>query len=252
MDPIARIRKINEEKAAEQQSSNRHAELVTSVQRTQEVIAQSFQILVDYLDQKVGKTEVVNQLKEVGTPDALKVADAVDSLHETIKSREKTDLTEITAVMRELLVQTKQIPKELPEQKEAKVIDYTKQMKALLDAVSDVQKAVQKQKLVAEAPVVKPADVHVKAPDLKPLQGSMDKVIKAVEKNKPLDDISTTQKNSLITEEFDEYKLVYDDFEDEEPRVDAIQYYFKGKKVARVNYTYNDDGMLVGAKKVSK
>jgi len=151
----------------------------------QETILRSFQGLTNYLDNQVSKTAVVNQLKEIGTPDAMLVVQAVEQLHQTLQTHENTDLTEVTAVMRELLEESRKIPKELPimpEIPEAQSIDYTIEFGKLTSAIEAVEEVVKAQKLIAEAPVVNVPETQVKvdAPNLKPLQKGMTDVVKAV------------------------------------------------------------------------
>lgn len=179
---LSKLRDINEQKAQDAVVNKRHDELLLESTKTQEVIAKSFSSLVSYLDGKTTKTEVINQLKEIGTPDVERVVTAVNDLHETLKTHENTDLTEITSVMQQVLEEAKKIPKELPEQKEVKLHDYTKQLSSLEKAIKAVEKVVREQKLIAEAPVINvpEAVVNVEKPDLKPLQTSIAKVVSAV------------------------------------------------------------------------
>lgn len=181
---LSRLKQINDQKAKDQQAEAKHKELALGTLQTQEVVLSSFETLIKYLDKRVSKTQVINQLKEVGTPDALKVKSAIESLHETIKTHENTDLSEVTSVMRELLDEAKKIPKEHAEIEIPKVEipDNKDQFKALTDAVKSVEKVVKAQKLIAEAPVVNvpETNVQVDAPDLKPLQKGLKDVVKAV------------------------------------------------------------------------
>lgn len=179
---FSKLRDINEQKAQDAVVNKRHDELLLESTKTQEVIARSFSSLVKYLDGKVTKTEVLNQLREISTPDVERVVTAVNDLHETLKTHENTDLTEITSVMQQVLDEAKKIPKELPEQKEIKLHDYTSQLKSLEKAVKAVEQVVKQQKLVAEAPIVNLPEtvVNVEKPDLKPLQTSIAKVVSAV------------------------------------------------------------------------
>jgi hypothetical protein len=181
-DQIQRIRDINEEKATQALDNARHRDSQLSAIATQEVIAKSFKTLVDYLDNKVTKTEVINQLQSISTPDIIHVVDSINQLHETLRTHENTDLSEITGVMRELLDEAKQIPKENPEIPEPKVIDYSKQFKGLETAIKAVEKVVKAQKLVAEAPIVNVPEpnVNIEAPDLEPLQKNIKEVVEAV------------------------------------------------------------------------
>lgn len=181
MDPIKDYKKFIEQNAQNAELKIRHKESLDSSLKLQQTVVQSFSALVDYLDNRVSKTAVVNQLQEIGTPDALKVVEAVNSLHDTLKTHENTDLTELTGVMRQILAEAKSIPKDkidiqIPEQK---FVDYTKQFKSMTDAVQAVEKVVKEQKLIAEAPIVNVPETNVEV-DLKPLQTSIKDVVKAV------------------------------------------------------------------------
>lgn len=181
MDP-SNLKLINDMQAEKTMSDQRHQEMVTSGSRIQGTIIDTTSSLIRYLEGHTTKTEVVNQLSEIGTPDVFKVVEALNALHDTLKTHENTDLTEITKVMQNLLDEAKQIPKELPEQKEQQFVDYTKQLSSLTDAVKAVEKVVKQQKLIAEAPVINvpEAIVHVDKPDLDPLQHSIRDVVDAV------------------------------------------------------------------------
>lgn len=182
MDGFDTLENIKAQKASQSLDEQRHAQGELMSLQTQETIVQSFKSLVDYLDNHISKTVVLNQLEEIGTPDALKVAQAVQSLHETLKTHENTDLSPVTDVLRDLLAETKKIPKESVEIPETKVFDYTKDLKSLEKAVQAVEKVVKAQKTTVEAPIVNvPAPkVNVDAPDLTPLQTDIKAVVDAV------------------------------------------------------------------------
>ena len=183
---LERLKEINDQKAQNALIKQRHSELLLDNTKTQEIIVKSFARLVDFLDNRTGRTEVVNQLREIGTPDVEKVVTALDSLHETLKTHENTDLSEITQVMQALLQEAKQIPKSHNKIDIPKPIDHSEQFKSLEETVRAVEEAVKSQKLVAEAPVVNVPEtqVNVEAPDLKPIETSITKssgeVVKAV------------------------------------------------------------------------
>lgn len=181
-EQIAKLRAINEDKHQQAGRDIRHAEVVDSSLQTQEVFVRTIKSLVEFLENKVDKTVILNQLEEIGTPDAFKVVDAVDSLHETLKTHENTDLTEITSVMNSVLDEVRQLPKDQVELPEQKFVDYSKQLTSLEKAVKAVEKVVKAQKLIAEAPIVNVPEtqVNVEAPDLKPLQESIAEVVSAV------------------------------------------------------------------------
>lgn len=179
---IRTLKQINDSNAAREQSLAEHQELILSNYNTQETILESFRLLLNYLDSHVSKTEVVNQLQEIGTPDAYVVAEAVNRLHETLKTHENTDLSEVTALMSQLLEEARQIPKELLELKEREEKDYSDQLKSLESAINAVEKVVKAQKLIAEAPIVNvpQPQVNVDAPNLSPLQEGLKEIVNSV------------------------------------------------------------------------
>lgn len=221
MDALERVKQARDQRLRQVGDDKKHEELITQSLQTQETILRAFSSFVEYLDNRVGKTEVVNQLKTIGTPDALKVVSAVEELHETIKAQEKVDLTDTIAALTEVLNKEGKEP-----------TDYTDKLNELLEAIKA-------QQTVVEAPVV-----QVDAPDLKPLQSGLEKVTGAVNELGE-SNIKVTHTNVLISEKFDEWRLV---MKDEEPV--GIQYFMDGKKVAELKYTLSD-GNVVGAKKVA-
>lgn len=177
------IRAIHEQNRRDQVAKQRHDENQVANIQLQETVVKSFSSLVDYLDKKVSRTEVVNQLRSIGTPDAFKVAASVDSLHETIKSKPEVDLSEIVTLLKDSLEQVKLIPKEKLELPEApEQTDYTDSFKRLEDTISSVKSAIEAQKTVVEAPVVNIPETVVNVPetDLKPLQKGLEQVEKSV------------------------------------------------------------------------
>lgn len=174
----------------------RHKQQMNQIAALQRSVVDSMTKLVKYLDGKTTKTEVVNQLKEIGTPDALKVAKAVDLLHETLKTHKNVDLSGITKVMQSVLDEVKQIPKTHP--------DAPEQLKSVkvsnLEEVdfSGVEKAISNLKapvVNVDAPVV-----NVEKPDLAPLQKSFKDVVSAIKDIKypeiPKIDLKILENNS--------------------------------------------------------
>ena len=182
-DPIQEITRINQERQADAIALAKHNDLLNSNTQVQETIVKSASLLVDFLSQHVSKTQVVNQLTEIGTPDALRVVEAVNDLHETLRTHENTDLSEITEVMQGVLDEVKAIPKEsivIPEQE--KDIDYSDRFTSLEEAVKAVSEADKAHKTTVEAPVVNVPEtsVNVEAPDLKPLSKDLQAIKKAI------------------------------------------------------------------------
>lgn len=166
---VERLRQLNYEKVAQQEKKAKEYQASVDMLDLRRDVVESFKYLVDYLERRTSKTQVVNQLREIGTPDALKVVDAVNQLHTTLKGKD-VDLTPLTEAftkgMAGLEEAVKNIPKtEIPEQ-----IDNTKQFNALTNAIKAVEGAIKAQETNVEAPVVnvEAPNVTVDAPDLKP------------------------------------------------------------------------------------
>lgn len=177
---LSRLKAINEKKAQEQQQKYELTRQELANIGLQETVVKVVKSLVDFLEGHTSKTIVVNQLKEIGTPDVAQVTSAVESMHDTLKTHENTDLTPLIEVMKGVLDEAKAIPKshkdiKIPEQK-----DWSKQFKALTEAVNKATKAIEAQETTVNAPDVnvEAPEVKVDAPDLKPIS----KELKAVEK----------------------------------------------------------------------
>lgn len=179
-----RLKQIHDENAQKALAEKQHADLLSGFVQVSNTAIETTTSLIKYLEGTVSKVHVVNQLEEIGTPDALLVVDAINSLHATLQTHKDTDLSEVTSVMKAILEESKKIPKELPELKEREDKDYSDQLKSLEKAVTSVEKVIKAQKLIAEAPIVNvaPTDVKVEAPDLKPLQTAIKAVVTAVNK----------------------------------------------------------------------
>lgn len=157
------IKQDNQVRAQFKLDESRHADLTASLQDVKTSNVQAMRSLISFLDGKVTRTEIVNQLKSISTPDVDKVVKAVEKLADKIPPQ--LDLSSLETGLKALEEQLKLIPKEnveLPEQKEdvrvtnLSDIDFTTLEKTITDEVS---KLVKSQK----APVVdvKPADVTV-------------------------------------------------------------------------------------------
>lgn len=179
-----RLIEINKKNSGNDLSLKRHQDILKTSSRNADTVIDATAALIRYMEGHTSKTQVVNQLTSIGTPDVVEVVDAVEALHATLKTHQNTDLTELTTVMHSILAEAKQIPKAHAEKDEQKFVDYTKQFSALAEAVKAVEKVVKAQELVVHPPVVNVPETNVKvdAPDLKPLQQGFKDVVKAVTK----------------------------------------------------------------------
>lgn len=179
---ISNLKAINEKKQNQKAEKTTQHDLAMQNLETQRVIVKAFESLVRFMENNVSKTQVVNQLKEIGTPDALKVVEAVENLDKTLQGKE-VDFSKLTDIMKSVLAQVEKIPKELPKLELPKQIDHTKQFESFVKAIECVEKAVKAQKTVVQAPQVTIGETTVKvsAQDLKPLSNDLEKAfIKAI------------------------------------------------------------------------
>lgn len=134
---LTRLKQINQDNARKQREDQKHLEGKLAQLDLQETVVKSFSMLVDYLEGKVTKTLVVNQLKEIATPDALKVVDAVNSLHDTLKTHENTGLKPIEKGLGDVVKSIK--AQKYPEYKtdNTGVEKLLKKTNQLLDEIAD-------------------------------------------------------------------------------------------------------------------
>lgn len=165
-----------------------HLQLVERLSAIEQSFPQAISALVRYLDGKVTKTEVVNQLESMSTPDVKFVVDAIEKLDANI-AKKNIDLKPVVDGLKELHEQLQLIPKQLPEISikpgEMKVPtsvsinnlpDWQTQFKGIVDSIKAL-------KLEAKAPTVNVAapNVNVPALDLRPFQNEISKVVVAVQ-----------------------------------------------------------------------
>ena len=164
---IVESKDLNADKTLE---ARRHFEVIDASRAMQVTTLQAFKSLVKYLDNpnRITKTAVTNQLDSIRTPDALEVKQAIENLHETVKTHKNTDLSEVASLLKSVLEQAQQIPKEHQEIEIPKPIDNTKQLNSLEAAIKAVDKTIKEKETKVEAPVVNVPEtkITVEKPDL--------------------------------------------------------------------------------------
>ena len=178
------LRQERLKKAELEAKDKRHTELVSAVNNQTATTIKAFNAFTKYVDRKITKTEVVNQLKQIGTPDAMKVMSAVNDMHSTLKKLKNTDLTPVAKLLEDLISEVSQIPKESPEAVESVEVNnlpdfdsYTTRIEQAVQAL-DVKPVVNVQ---APQVTVKPADVHIEKQDFTTLEKALKQVVSAVE-----------------------------------------------------------------------
>lgn len=163
---------------------SRHTELVGVVKDQTATTIKAFNAFTKYVDRKITKTEVVNQLKQIGTPDAMKVMSAVNDMHSTLKKLKNTDLTPVAKLLEDLIGEVSQIPKESPEVVESVEVNNLPDFDSYTTRIEDAVKALDVRPVVnVQAPqvTVKPADVHIEKQDFTTLEKALKQVVSAVE-----------------------------------------------------------------------
>lgn len=166
-----------------------HKQQMDKLSSLENSVVSTMRQLVKFLDGKTTKTEVVNQLKSVSTPDIDKVVDALNKL-DSNTTKNKLDLSPLQECLEAIEEKLDKLPTEYPEMPEG-VEEVT--VKNQID-LKPLEKAIKALKL---DPTIeyKAGDVKVDAPDLKPLQDSLLDVVKTLKAQEfPKTDLSNVEK----------------------------------------------------------
>ena len=181
MDKRANLRQHFQQEESQAQEAKQYQQRTAQLNALEDTVVQAFNALIRFMDGKTTKTEVVNQLTSISTPDVDKVVTALSKLDKDILTN-KLDLKPLEQGLNGLKRELSLIPKTLPKIPEAKdAVKVTNLSEIKLDT-SAVEKAIKGLKLVAEAPIINEKDV-----DLKPLQNIMTDMLKAINNQKPVE-----------------------------------------------------------------
>ena len=176
-DPIQRIRQNNEAKARFELEEARHSQEIASINAIDTTIVEVMNSLVKFLDGNVSRTEVVNQIESVSTPDVARVVEAVAELGMITESN-RIDLDPLKTALLSLGEKLDQLPKSFPE------IPNEVSVKNLSDIeipeqkdidLSPIVESIKKITLTATSP-----EVNVEAPDLSAIDKGLDNVVKQI------------------------------------------------------------------------
>ena len=196
MDKRANLRQHFQSEANKAELGKQHANRTAQLNDFENTVVDGFNALIRFIDGKTTKTEVVNQLKSISTPDVDKVVMAVSKLDRDVLAN-KLDLKPLVAqlngIKREMSLVPKSLPK-IPEQKDTVKVSNLDEIK--LDTTA-VEKAIKNLKLDPKIDV-KAADVNVEAPDLKPIKDGLLEIVKVIKAQKypevPVTDLKTVEK----------------------------------------------------------
>lgn len=182
MDKRSGLRQHYQSEEAQQAAEVQFEQRTEQLQNMEASFVGAITALIKFLGGHTSKTEVVNQLKSISTPDADKVVAAVSKLDADVLANKielQPLIKELQGIKREMSLVPKTLPK-MPEQKDSLKVTNLNEIKF---DTTKLEKLIKDLKLDPKIEV-KPADVNVEKPDLKPLQDIMMDMLKAVQKPK--------------------------------------------------------------------
>lgn len=197
MDKRASLRQHFEDKDYQKKLDQQHKDQLQKMDSLENTLVKSIDAFIRFINGNISKTEVINQIKSVSTPDVDRVTQAIKKLDEHVLSQ-KLDLKPLENSMNGIKRELSLIPKshqKLPEAKDSFKVTNLDEIKLDTKPVEDAIKGL---KLVAEAPIINTEQI-----DLKPLQDIMLDLIKSVKDQKypetkipkfPITDLSKVEK----------------------------------------------------------
>lgn len=197
MDKRADLRKFYQSKDEEVLRNKQYQERTAQLNALEETVISAFNALIRYMDGKTTKTEVVNQLKSISTPDVDKVVQAVSKLDADLLSN-KLDLKPVLEALNGLKREITLIPAKMPKsEKPVDAVTVTNLDQITFDT-TDLEAAIKALKLDPKIEVKSP-EVKVET-DLNPLKTVMLDVLKAIKSQEypelPTTDLSKLEKES--------------------------------------------------------
>lgn len=181
MDKRASLRRFYTDQDNQKKSDSQHELQLKKLDAVSTDIVSAIGVLIRFLDGKTSKTEVVNQLKSISTPDVDKVVTAVSKLDKDILAN-KLDLQPLVKELQQIKREMSLVPKTLPKLEQKDSFKVSNLDEVSLDT-KDLEKAIKNLKLDPKIEV-KPADVHTAPVDLKPLKDGLLDVLKAIKAQK--------------------------------------------------------------------
>lgn len=177
-DKVKENSKKTTERLEKQAESDHKRQLLAKLEEVRATQLATMQALAKFLAGHTTKTEVVNQLKSIATPDALKVVAAVKALQKDINGKE-VDWSPVLPWLEKISEHLEAIPKEHPEMPEQQQVDMTR-TNGLLESFGI---ALANMKLVAEAPIVNvnvpKTELKIEKVDLKELKKPLADILEA-------------------------------------------------------------------------
>ena len=181
MDKRASLRKHFQTEAITASTDKQYQQRTAQLNALENTVVQAFNALIQFMDGKTSKTEVVNQLKSISTPDVDKLVPLLSKLDTTVQSN-KVDLKPLVAQLTAINRQVSLIPKSHPEKPEpTEKVKVTNLDEIILDT-SAVEKAIKALKLDVKAPII-----NTEKTDISPLKDVMLDLLKVIKDQKPVE-----------------------------------------------------------------
>lgn len=182
---IQNIKQYSENAKAKQELADRHKQTLTQLSDNKQAVFTATNELIKFLSKQTTRTEIVNPVRTVMTPDVDKVVRSLEHLNQSVNRIENTDLTPVVKVMADVLSELKTLPKdiEFEQREDIKVTNLAEVTSVLETLVSEVQKLELNPEIKVDAP-----KVNVEAPvvnveqDFTTLEKALKDVLKAVQK----------------------------------------------------------------------
>lgn len=181
MTDRSNLRQYYKEEANNALSLKQYQQRTAQLDALEDTLVKAFNTLIRFMDGKTTKTEVVNQLKSISTPDVDKVVSALTKLDASILAN-KLDLNPLLQALNSVKREVSLIPKTHAKFEQKDSIKVTNLDEVKLDT-SEVVKAINGLKLDPKIDVKSPI-VNIDKPDLRPLQDIMIDLLKAVRNQK--------------------------------------------------------------------
>ena len=170
------LKQIYKDKEAKIVAEERHIGNINAQKVVSDTIIESISSLIKYLEGKVTKTEVQNQIEDFATTeDALKIVSAIILLQKQVRDSQ-TDITPLLVGLNAVKEQIKSIPETKFEQKDSMKVTNLSEIKfdtkALEKAINDKNLEVN-----VEAPII-----HTEKVDTKLVEKILSDIFKAVSK----------------------------------------------------------------------
>lgn len=183
MDKRVPLRQHFQAEASQAQAYKQFQDRTAQLNALEETVVKAFNVLIQFMDGKTTKTEVVNQLKSISTPDVDKVVQAVLKLDKTVLT--KDDLKNVESSLTKAVRELSLIPKTHAKQEKTEVVKVSNLSEIKLDN-SDVVEAIGKLDVKPVVDVKAPV-INIEKTDTKKLEDLIDKVLQATKANKPLE-----------------------------------------------------------------